>query len=280
MGNTVASEGEDMADSPRVPHGEISKKSKKHRSWRKKLYDKMKRRKKTSSPKQQTPEYNAAKKEANEPVQESPQEISKRRNYYQSLGIAQKGSRESEKSPIGGTRYAPLLDGNTFAEDHHPLENKSHSFISVRKDSKLVKPQRGKSPAFGETRTPNKSQKHVHYDFSDAIGKNRNEKETKESRQMETSTRATENTGVKNSMGEHKEDDIDNEEDKFGDSQQSALNTLGGESPSKETEDFKMDVFTRNQVKTDEAMRRKFLSRLTQEKVWLTPSEKPKAHQT
>jgi hypothetical protein len=279
MGNTIASEGEDMADSPRVPYGEISKKSKKHRSWRKKLYDKMTNRKKVKSPKKETPEYNVAVKEHKESIKESPQEINKRRNYYQTLGIAHKGSRESEKSPIGSKRYASLLDGNAFSEDHHPLENKSHSFISVSKSPKLVKTQRGKSPEFGETRTPNKSQKHAHYDFSDAIEKNRNENETKESRQMETSTRATDNTCVKNSMSEHKEDDIENEEDKFGDSQQSGLSTIG-DSPSKETEDFKMDIFTRNQGKTDEAMRRKFLSRLTQEKVWLTPSEKPKAHQT
>lgn len=27
-------------------------------------------------------------------------------------------------------------------------------------------------------------------------------------------------------------------------------------------------------------MRKKFLSKLTQEKIWLTPAEKPKAHQT
>lgn len=280
MGNTVASEGEDMADSPRVPQGEISKKSKKHRSWRKKLYDKMKRSKKTASPKKKTPEYDVAKNNCIEPIKESPQEINKRRNYYKTLGIAQKGSRESEKSPIGGSRYSPLLEGSNFPEDYHPLENKSHSFISIRKDSKLVKTQRGKSPVFGETRTPNKGQNHTHYDFSDAIEKNRNKNESNESRQMETSTRATENTGAKNSMAGHKEDDIDNEEDKLGESQQSELSTLGGDSPSKENEDFKMDVFTRSQVKTDEAMRRKFLSRLTQEKVWLTPSEKPKAHQT
>jgi hypothetical protein len=45
MGNTPASEGEDMADSPRVVTGEISHSKKKHRSFRKRLFDKMKKSK-------------------------------------------------------------------------------------------------------------------------------------------------------------------------------------------------------------------------------------------
>lgn len=48
----------------------------------------------------------------------------------------------------------------------------------------------------------------------------------------------------------------------------------------KEEQDFKLDFITKNQERSGDTMRRKFLSRLTQEKVWLTPSEKPKAHQT
>lgn len=48
----------------------------------------------------------------------------------------------------------------------------------------------------------------------------------------------------------------------------------------KEEQDFKLDFITKNQERSGDAMRRKFLSKLTQEKVWLTPSEKPKAHQT
>lgn len=51
-------------------------------------------------------------------------------------------------------------------------------------------------------------------------------------------------------------------------------------SEQEKSEDFKMDFVTKNQERSGEAMRRKFLSKLTQEKVWLTPSEKPKAHQT
>lgn len=48
----------------------------------------------------------------------------------------------------------------------------------------------------------------------------------------------------------------------------------------KEEHDFKLDFLIKNQERSGDTMRRKFLSKLTQEKVWLTPSEKPKAHQT
>lgn len=47
MGNTVASEGEGMADSPRVAQGEISHSKHKHRSFRKRMTDKFKKLKKT-----------------------------------------------------------------------------------------------------------------------------------------------------------------------------------------------------------------------------------------
>jgi len=49
---------------------------------------------------------------------------------------------------------------------------------------------------------------------------------------------------------------------------------------NKEVEGFKLNFITQVQNKTVEQMRRKFLSKLTQEKIWLTPSEKPKTHQT
>ena len=81
----------------------------------------------------------------------------------------------------------------------------------------------------------------------------------------------------KDSLAETKADEGDPNEE-FN--QESNLDKIEDENPDKESEDFKLDFVTKNQVRSDEQMRRKFLSRLTQEKIWLTPSEKPKAHQT
>lgn len=85
-------------------------------------------------------------------------------------------------------------------------------------------------------------------------------------------------TGAKNSAAETKADEMDVDEES------KATINPGEEVESsylnKEVEGFKMDFIAKTQSKSDAEMRRKFLSRLTQEKIWLTPSEKPKSHQT
>lgn len=83
-----------------------------------------------------------------------------------------------------------------------------------------------------------------------------------------------------NSMAETKADETDALEESKID--ESTLETEKVESSyqNKEVEGFKLDFITKVQPKSMEQMRRKFLSKLTQEKIWLTPSEKPKSHQT
>jgi len=67
-------------------------------------------------------------------------------------------------------------------------------------------------------------------------------------------------------MGESKENNIEEEKDE-------KLN-------EKDIEGFSINFINKDPVKSMSDIRKKFLCKLTHEKIWLTPSEKPKAHQT
>lgn len=96
MGNTVASEGEDMADSPRVATGEISQQKRKHRSFRKRLTDKFK---KANADKEYKEDLTETDQKNIKKETEVPQEgANRRRKLYKNLGISKAGSREEPLS--------------------------------------------------------------------------------------------------------------------------------------------------------------------------------------
>lgn len=105
-----------------------------------------------------------------------------------------------------------------------------------------------------------------------------NEDDNMESPPLEELVDKTQASGAKNSAAETKADEMDVDEE-------SKLSTNPDEEVeatflNTEVEGFKMDFIHKTQGKSDSEMRRKFLCKLTQEKIWLTPSEKPKTHQT
>lgn len=87
-------------------------------------------------------------------------------------------------------------------------------------------------------------------------------------------------TGTKNSWAETKADELDENEEVKHDQTTNASELIEDSFVTNESEGFKMDFITKIQTRSDADMRKKFLSKLTQEKIWLTPSEKPKVHQT
>ena len=117
MGNTVASEGEDMCDRPRVGIGEISDKKKKHRSLRKRMMDKFKKTK-VDLPQKEF-------KEDKPEMPQSPQDALKRRNYYKHLGIVQKGSTEEKRERFGTTKIVSTVDFPGLEKDYSEFKNKT-----------------------------------------------------------------------------------------------------------------------------------------------------------
>jgi hypothetical protein len=276
MGNTVASEGEDMAESPRVIKGEISEKKKKHRSFRKKLVDKFMLIKKDST----TPEKNFG--DEKDQIMDKPKETSeatnRRRNYYKNLGIGQKGSMENDRVVKGLAKMNSGESKQPEAEKFDKESNKSFTSIAISKGKAMANVGADDSPYL---------KKNISDKDNDGLeGENMSREAAQLSiediAEMETPISCIDSEGnaISSSMAETKADETDAlEENKID---ESALETEKVESSyqNKEVEGFKLDFITRVQPKSMEQMRRKFLSKLTQEKIWLTPSEKPKSHQT
>lgn len=281
MGNTIASEGEDFAESPRVATGEISKSTRKHRSWRKKLADKFKKMKK---------EDNIPIKVYKEDVEEEPQVkqsvigIDKRKNYYKNLGIAQRGSREQDRARLAGMRLASNLEALNYERDNNERDYKSFSSVAMTKTKAMPNNNSSDSPTFKPKLVGSKSSNGVGQGIGDSIVENSLHKENSESPHLDVPTKGPLNSNAKDSMAETlAETKLDEnellEEEKLEDGLQ-MTEQVEATYQTKEAEGFKLDFITKTQAKSDVEMRRKFLSKLTQEKIWLTPSEKPKTHQT
>ena len=115
MGNNVASEGENMDESPRVAMGEISKNKRKHRSYRKRMADKYK------SAKAIIPEREF--KDEPSKINEAPQDLNRRKNYYKQLGIVKKGS--------DADRYSKIALGKTVSNiDFMASDSETSTFIN------------------------------------------------------------------------------------------------------------------------------------------------------
>lgn len=269
MGNTVASEGEYMDDSPRVATGEISHKKHKHRSLRKRLADKFKKSSKKSPP--PLPEKTFADEidEVNYERKTTTTVIDKRRNYYKNLGIAQKGSRETERLGLTASRQISSIEYTAPERDQldkDDREYKSKSILALDKAKAINETHKGTTP---KRLKSSKSSNDIVGGFTPAIVENGAGIDHDEFPNADVSTKTTENTGTKNSLAEAEESKVGNSSDE-----------MDFPANKKETNDFKINFFTQTQPKSDMEMRRKFLCKLTQEKIWLTPSEKPKAHQT
>jgi len=261
MGNTVASEGEDMADSPRTAKGELST-SKKPKSIRKKLINK--------AILQSTKDVIAEKKQYSNEVQQDSQGLNKRKNYYKNLGIGQKAGMEKDR--LSG---APKKISESPPQDR---ELKSFTSMAITK-GRLITSGASESVLLEDEK---------HGDL-DLITRNSEFVEKNEANNQDLASNANDGHKIENrdnsgtphdSLGETKADENEIlEEDKI---EMNPDDTERVESTylNKEVEGFKLNFITQVQNKTVEQMRRKFLSKLTQEKIWLTPSEKPKTHQT
>jgi hypothetical protein len=263
MGNTPASEGEDMAESPRVATGELNMSKKKHRSLRKRLADKLKMTKSKKKYKEDLVIEEPAKQPDPRP-QESSETLDKRRKLYSHLGIAKKGgSREEHMVPQG---FKPPMKEPMIRESNTEKETKSsHSFIAIGKGKAIAQKDNESLSFQDKANEPERFSEALKY-----VG-------------PALSGEAGVASNVKNSLAETKADEIDmTEESKFEITSESQ-ETISENVSMRENDEFKFDIEQKNQpppVKSNDEMRRKFLSRLTQEKVWLTPAEKPKSHQT
>lgn len=274
MGNTVASEGEDLADSPRVIKGEISEKKKKHRSFRKKLADKFTLAKKDITPPGKT--FADDKDQTADKPKDTSEATNRRRNYYKNLGIGQKGSMENERvvkglAKINSGESRPTTEAEKFDKEF----NRSFTSIAISKGKAITNVNTDELPYFGKNTSADNGE-------TEDISEKEAIQDLAEIAEIEGPKSGTDpdNNAISSSMAETKADEVDALEESKID--ESALETEKVESSyqNNEVEGFKLDFITKVQPKSMEQMRRRFLSKLTQEKIWLTPSEKPKSHQT
>ena len=212
-----------------------------------------------------------------EKPKETSEATNRRRNYYKNLGIGQKGSMENDRVVKG---LAKINSGESKQPETEKFDkefNKSFTSIAISKGKAMANVSSEDSPYL---------KKNLGSDKEEWAGENI----IKDASQLvldeiaevdhQISSIDNEGNGTSNSMAETKADETDALEESKID--ESTLETEKVESSyqNKEVEGFKLDFITRVQPKSMEQMRRKFLSKLTQEKIWLTPSEKPKSHQT
>ncbi|CAI2362003.1 unnamed protein product [Moneuplotes crassus] len=266
MGNNIASEGEDMADSPRAGTGELLTSKKKHRSHRRKMADKLKK----SNLKKGYKEDQDRLVIQEVPSKPAAEGFNARRNYYKNLGINHIGSGEGAKYAPHNRMMTSTISGLPGKGD--PKKDKEHASSysykamskakdkarnDVKQESKMPENEGG----FGDFLQDQEEVKEVK---SSELDK---EKENNEESKKTRNTAPDFKHNLKELISESKDDSTATEDASITEA-------------DKEDQDFKLDFITKNQERSGDAMRRKFLSRLTQEKVWLTPSEKPKAHQT
>jgi hypothetical protein len=267
-----------MADSPRVIKGEISEKKKKHRSFRKKLADRFSIANKNKDNNQPVSKnYVDDPKIMPDKSKDDSEATNRRRNYYKNLGIGQKGSMENDRVVKGLTKISPGDSKQPDADRLDKDSNKSFTSIAISKGKAITNVNADDSPYLKKSGSVDigQTQDSANKDAADASAK-------VDEAEAAASKVEPEGSAVSRSMAETKADDVDAvEENKLDDS---ALDTetekVESSYQNNEVEGFKLDFITKVQAKSMEQMRRKFLSKLTQEKIWLTPSEKPKSHQT
>lgn len=270
MGNTVASEGEDLADSPRVAPGEIPEK-KKPKSLRKRIMRTFKKSKPAPTTKK-----NFESDEENEKVENpihNKQAIQRRQKYYKNIGISKIGSGESNrglssKGPMNSTLDMPLAERESIDKNFT-----SFSSLAVNKAKAIA----SKNENANEPQKPlkrGKSSENFHKDIISEVSENQEFEPMKISPKVnDPEDIATMQT--KNSLAESKADDVElTEETKIVDEENKE------EDEKNADEEFKLNFVKNLQEKSMNDMRKKFLWKLTHNKIWLTQNEKPKSHQT
>lgn len=169
--------------------------------------------------------------------------LNKRRNYYKTLGIQQKGSREEGHKRMLSTKMNSTIDIPTLDRAVSEKEHKPFSKMAVQKGL--------------------------------ALAKNDSERLVRHQRSL---------TPTMSTTDMNKEFVVEIVQDGAEDLNKDVLPSFGGSTHTKDTteeqqavEDNKFNIDIGEEASK---MRRKFLCKLTQEKVWLTPAEKPKTHQT
>jgi hypothetical protein len=205
------------------------------------------------------------------------QDIIKRKNYYQSLGIAQRGSRETDRVSRMTAKSTSGIDMSN-AEGSGLAMTKSKSFIDPDASKNKAEDELDTLPKFGEKNSHCPLTKNNRDGFEQALDEIPQKQENDSMFQVDDSTEGTEYTVAINTRLDSNsiQNDIleESKEDQF------EIDLTTPKAQAKDSQGVKIDLVSTNKVRTDEEMRRKFLGKLTQEKIWLTPSEKPKVHQT
>jgi hypothetical protein len=217
-----------------------------------------------------------------------PQEgIDRRRKLYKNLGISKAGSREDPQLIMN--RMSSMVDhpsGQNGITDKE-INKSSYSSKAINK-GKAIATNDVDSPLFRDTnKIKNESEVGGLSSTADPFTITDDSEYLEIANSIIGIDQSDVVTNSKNSMAETNAVKLDEKEEVKLNSVKNAngetdahLITIEASFDTKDSDGFKIDFIAKIPIRSDADMRKKFLSKLTQEKIWLTPSEKPKAHQT